>query len=619
MAESGKISIHAENILPIIKKWLYSEKEIFIRELVSNAADALQKLEKLSLLGHVEGEIPEARINVVIDKDKKTLTITDTGLGMTDDEVKKYINQVAFSSLQEFVDKYQDKDLKEQNIGHFGLGFYSAFMVASKVEINTLSYQKGADAVRWICDGSIDYEMSKSDKAEVGTSITLYITDDNMEMLNHDNIRRLLNRYCAFLNKPIYFEDKMVNDPTPLWVKSPSQLKDEDYLEFYRKLFPFNEDPLFWIHLNVDFPFNLKGILYFPKLQHELDASQGQVNLYCNQVFVAEDSKDLLPEWLTLLKGAIDCPDLPLNVSRSYLQHDAKVKRIASHIVKKVADKLTGLAKTDSEKFHKCWDGIHAFVKFGILRDESFYDRMSEYVIFQSSNGDYTRLDDYLERMKDKTDGKIVYATDKKAQASALKMFAENGLEAIIADTMIDSHLIQYLEMKSSGKYKFVRIDADVSKFLLHDEEQAEIIDPKDNKTLSQKVEDVFTRVLGKEKVKIRVENLKADRVPAMLLVDENTRRLKEMAAAGHMGSIQMPMQDQYTLVVNRNNGAVKNVINMASMASKDEDVKLAVNQIYDLATLQNGEMTSENMQSFVDRSTQILERLVGKVGESGV
>jgi molecular chaperone HtpG len=609
MSQTGQISIHAENILPIIKKWLYSEKEIFIRELVSNSSDALQKFQKIVMMGEVDEGVADAKITVTIDKDKKTLTITDTGLGMSEDEVKKYINQVAFSSLQEFVDKYQDKDLKEQNIGHFGLGFYSAFMVSDSVEIDTLSCQKGATAVHWACDGSINYTISASDRKEVGTSVIMHISDANNEMLNEDNIRNLLLRFCAFIKFPIELAGEVINDPEPLWTKSPNQLKDEDYLAFFHKLFPLAADPLFWIHLNVDHPFKLKGILYFPKLQHEMDAAQGDVKMYCNQVFVAENSKELLPEWLTLLKGAIDCPELPLNVSRSYLQNDPEVKKISGHIIKKVADKLTGLAKTDRENFEKCWDDIHGFVKFGMLRDETFYDRMIEHVIFKSSTGSYTTMDAYLERMSEKTDGKIIYSSDPIAQASYVKMFDEHGLEAVIADTMIDSHFIQYLEMKSARKYKFSRIDADVSKHLICDDGVAEIIDPQDNKTATQRVEELFTKYMKKDKVKIRVEKLKAERVPAILLLDENMRRFKEMTSRSG-GGFNLPGNDELTLVVNQNSGAVKNLLAMSKVFNRDEDVALIVNQIFDLAYLQKGELNAEMMQTFVDRSATILERL---------
>lgn len=614
MAQSGQISIHAENILPIIKKWLYSEKEIFIRELVSNSSDAIQKLQKIAMIGEVETGEVDPKITVAVDKEKRTLTITDTGLGMTEDEVKKYINQVAFSSLQEFIDKYQDKDLKEQNIGHFGLGFYSAFMVADRVEIDTLSYQPGAKAVHWDCDGSINYTIDHSDRQVVGTTVTLHINEANNEMLNEDNVSRLLQRFCAFLRYPIELAGNVINDPTPLWTKSASQLKDEDYLEFFRKLFPYSPDPLFWIHLNVDHPFRLKGILYFPKLQHELDASQGEVKMYCNQVFVAENSKELLPEWLTLLKGAIDCPDLPLNVSRSYLQNDPEVKKISTHIIKKVADKLAGLANTDRENFEKCWDDIHGFVKFGMLRDESFYDRMIEHVIFKSSTGVYTTLKSYQERMNDKTDGKIIYSSDRVAQASYLKMFEEHGLEAVIADTMIDSHFIQYVEMKSSRAFQFARIDADVSKHLLSDDSGQEIVDPTDNKTASQKVEDLFNKYMKREKLKIRVEKLKSERVPAILLLDENARRFKEMSARG--GGFNFPGADEMTLVVNQNNGAVRNLLTLARTFNREEDVDMIVKQIFDLAYLQKGELNAEMMQGFVDRSTMILERLARVEGQ---
>jgi len=605
MAETGHISIHAENILPIIKRWLYSDKDIFLRELVSNAADALTKLHKLSLVGEAKN-IPEAKITVKIDSDAKTLTISDSGLGMTEDEIKKYINQVAFSGLTDFVEKYKDKDDSSQVIGHFGLGFYSSFMVAAKVEIDTLSFKEGAKPARWSCDGSTEFVIGESDRKEVGTSIILHIDEESKEMLNEQKISALLDKYCAFIKFPIELDGKGVNDPSPLWTKNASTLKDEDYLEFFRKLFPGNPDPLFWIHLNLDYPFALKGVLYFPKLKHELDASQGEVKLFCNQVFVADNSKELIPEFLTLLKGVIDCPDLPLNVSRSYLQTDPTVVKTSEHITKKVADKLAGLAKTDRENYEKYWDSIHPFVKFGMMRDKKFYDRMIPYLIFKSSKGGYTDLATYRENNKDQTDEKtILYASDETAQASFLTMLKEQDVEAIIADSQIDGHFIPQIEMQSAGEYKFVRVDSDVSKHLL-DDSSADIVD-QDNKSLGDKVKDVFSKMLKKDGLEVRVEQFKSERVPAMLLEEENMRRMKEYSQFSGLAAFEAQLNAGQTLVLNKNNPAIKNILSMSESGLNDDKVKLMVEQVYDIAWLQQGKFTPEMMQAFIDRTSMLL------------
>lgn len=609
MTETGHISIHTENILPIIKKWLYAEKEVFLRELVANATDALTKLRKLSLVGEASQDIPEAKINVVIDKDAKTLTVTDTGLGMTADEIRKYINQVAFSGIKDFVEKYQDKDDAHQIIGHFGLGFYSSFMVASKVEIDTLSYKTGAEAAHWSCDGSTQFELSPSKRREIGTSITLHISDDSTEMLDEGTIRSILNKYCAFTKFPIELSGKVVNDPQPIWSKSPSQLTEKDYIDFFHKLFPMSPDPLFWIHLNVDHPFKLSGILYFPKLKHELDASQGEVKLYCNQVYVADNAKELIPEFLTLLKGAVDCPDLPLNVSRSALQKDPQAQLISQHIVKKVADKLTGMAKNEDEAFKKFWPDIAPFVKYGMMREHKFAERMLDHVIFKTTEGGFTNLPAYLERTKGKLDDKIVYASDEAAHASYLKMFKDHGLEAVIADTMIDQHFLPFLEMESQRKFKFQRIDADIAKHLVDDKAASNIVDPKDNKNVVEKIQDLFKKHLSRTKVKVRIESLKSN-VPAVLLFDEGLRRIKEMSRMNPYASEQDAQLDEHTLVVNQNSSAVKGLLQLANSPLRDAEAQMMVDQIYDLAYLQQGRFSPEEMQRFIDRSSTLLSRV---------
>ena len=612
--EAGHISIHAENILPIIKRWLYSEKEIFIRELVSNSADAILKLQKLALLGEAKGDVPEAEITLTIDKDKGQVIITDTGLGMTADEIKKYINQVAFSGLHDFLDKYKDKDDTQQVIGHFGLGFYSSFMVASKVEIDTLSYKEGSEAAHWSCDGSTAYELTPSTRTAVGTSIILHIADDSKEMLDEYTLKDLIHRYCAFIRYPVKMGSEVLNDTRPIWTRSPSELSDQDYQEFFRKLFPGTPDPLFWIHLNVDYPFNLKGVLYFPKLKHELDASQGEVKLYCNQVYVADNTKELIPEFLTLLKGAIDCPDLPLNVSRSYLQNDPTVRRISEHISKKVADKLTGMAKTEAETYAKFWDDIHPFIKFGMLRDHKFFERMQDHLLFKTSAGDHLTLEQYKEKMQGKVeDGTVIYASDASSQVAYLRLLQDEGMVAVIADTMIDQHFIPYFEMQTGRKWKFKRIDSDISAQLLDSSKSPLVVDANDSSTAAEKLDKIFRDNLDKTGVKIRVESFKSDKVPAMLLVEENTRRMKDMARAnGAMAAYTAGLPDDYTLVVNQTSPAIKNLLKLSQTFNRLEEVKLVVNQIHDLAWLQQGDFSAQMMQSFIDRSAAILGRLGG-------
>ncbi|MGE0174789.1 MAG: molecular chaperone HtpG [Oligoflexales bacterium] len=615
MKETGHISIHTENILPIIKKWLYSEKEIFLRELVSNACDAIYKLEKLSLMGECAKDIPDAKVTIVCDKDKGTLSITDTGIGLTADEIKKYINQVAFSGVKDFIEKYQGKDDKEQVIGHFGLGFYSTFMVAKKVEIDSLSYQTGAEAIHWSCDGSTEFELSPSQRKDIGTTITLHISDDSKEMLEPGTIRQILQKYCAFIRYPIYLGESQVNDTKPLWTQNPSSLKDEDYKQFFSKLFPFAREPLFWIHLNVDYPFKLRGILFFPQLKHELDASSGEVKLYCNQVYVADNPKELLPDFLTLLKGVIDCPDLPLNVSRSYLQNEPQAIKIRDHIVKKVADRLTGMAKTEKENFEKYWDDIHGFVKYGMMRDQKFFDRLKEHLLFKSSDDKFITLDDYLERMKDKTDGRIIYASDDTLQSSYLSLLSENGIEAVVTNSLIDQHFIPHLEMNSSGKYKFQRIDADVLTHLVDATSESKIIDPKDQKTNKERLETLFQKYLPNKNIAVRIESIKSEKIPAMIIADESMRRIKEMSAANplYAALAQKDLDAKQTLLVNPNSTAVKNLLALTQKIIIDEDqIQLVVEHIYDLANLQHGKLSRDDMKAFIERSASLLGRFGG-------
>ncbi|EOR20676.1 heat shock protein 90 [Clostridium sartagoforme AAU1] len=564
----GNISIHTENIFPIIKKWLYSDKDIFIRELISNGCDAISKYKRLVSLGEAkENENEKYKVTVSLNKDNKTLKIIDNGIGMTEEEIKKYITQVAFSGAEDFIEKYKDKmDESTDIIGHFGLGFYSAFMVAKRVQIDTLSYLKEAEAVTWICDGGTEYEVSPcDDKKERGTTITLFIDDDSNEFLELYKVKQIIEKYCSFLPIEIYLEEedhevkeednKPLNDITPLWIKSPKDCTDEEYKEFYKKVFMDFNDPLFWIHLNVDYPFNLKGILYFPKLKHELEATEGQVKLYNNQVFVADNIKEVIPDFLLLLKGTIDCPDLPLNVSRSFLQKDKDVVKISKHIVKKVADKLVGLYKNEKENFNGFWKDIQIFIKYGCLRDESFYDKIKDIIIFRRLNGEYITLKEYLEDNKDKHENKVFYVTDEKQQSQYIKMFKEADLDALILDCSIDNHFISFLESKENS-VTFTRIDSDISETLKNNESE-------DLKEANTKLEELFKEATLNKVNSIKVENLKNSGTPAIILVSEQSRRMLEMSKM--FGGMEMPNMfvEEKTLVINNNNSIIKKLASL--------------------------------------------------------
>jgi len=616
--ETGNISIHTENILPIIKKWLYSDKDIFVRELVSNSSDAISKLKKLVAIGEAEvsGDT-KYYIKVVVNKDDKTIQVIDNGIGMTGEEVKKYINQIAFSGAQDFLEKYKDKaDEGSQIIGHFGLGFYSAFMVADRVQIDTLSYRKDAEPVRWISSGGTEYEMSDSDRKERGTTVTLFMTEDSLEFLDEYKMREILLKYCSFMPFEIYLEDaakkddskkeepKPLNDTHPLWLKNPKDCTEEEYKSFYKKVFRDYNDPLFWIHLNMDYPFNLKGILYFPKLKHEFETIEGQIKLFYNQVFVADNIKEIIPEFLLLLKGVLDCPDLPLNVSRSFLQNDGYVNKISGHITKKVADKLTSLFENERENYNKYWDDINPFVKYGCIREQKFFDRVKDIVIYKTINGDYVTLKDYLERNKEKHENKVFYVTDEKQQAQYIKMFKDQGLEAIILTSLIDTHFIQFLEMKEDG-VRFSRIDADLSDSLKESSKK------DDEASSKEALEKLFKEALGDDKLKIQVESLKAASVPGVILLSEQSRRLQEMSRmfGGPEADNMFPKEE--TLVLNRNNSLIKSILKLKDRQEKKDDVKLLCQHVYDLAMMSHKQLEPEAMTRFIERSNQILTRLV--------
>lgn len=611
----GNISIHTENIFPIIKKWLYSDKDIFIRELISNGCDAISKYKRLVSLGETqENENEKYKVIVSLNKDNKTLKIIDNGIGMTEEEIKKYITQVAFSGAEDFIEKYKDKmDEGTDIIGHFGLGFYSAFMVAKRVQIDTLSYLKESEAVTWICDGGTEYEVFPcDDKKERGTTITLFIEDDSNEFLELYKVRQIIEKYCSFLPIEIYLEEeghevkeeenKPLNDITPLWIKSPKDCTDEEYKEFYKKVFMDFNDPLFWIHLNVDYPFNLKGILYFPKLKHELEATEGQVKLYNNQVFVADNIKEVIPDFLLLLKGTIDCPDLPLNVSRSFLQKDKDVVKISKHIVKKVADKLVGLYKNERESFNGFWKDIQIFIKYGCLRDESFYDKIKDIIIFRRLNGEYITLNEYLENNKDKHENKVFYVTDEKQQSQYIKMFKEADLDALILDCSIDNHFISFLESKENS-VTFVRIDSDISETLKNDESE-------DLKEANTKLEKLFKEATLNKVNSIKVENLKNSGTPAIILVSEQSRRMLEMSKM--FGGMEMPNMfvEEKTLVINNNNSIIKKLASL-DYENKKDDINLICKYILDLALISNKELNAEEMNDFINRSNELLNKVI--------
>ena len=618
--EKGSLSINSENIFPIIKKWLYSDHDIFLRELVSNGCDAITKLRKLEIMG--EYQFPEGNhfsIQVIANPTKKTLKVIDNGIGMTADEVREYINQIAFSGATDFLEKYKDKANEDQIIGHFGLGFYSAFMVADKVTIESLSYQEGAKAVYWECDGGTEFEMSDSDKTTVGTEVTLYLNEDCYEFSNEYRVKEVLNKYCSFMPEEIYFvntdavgketegeeEPKPVNETHPLWTKHPNSCKKEDYIDFYRKVFNDYKEPLFWIHLNMDYPFNLKGILYFPKITNQYDSIEGTIKLYNNQVFIADNIKEVIPEFLLLLKGVIDCPDLPLNVSRSALQNDGFVSKISDYITKKVADKLSGMYKTEKEEYEKYWNDISPFIKFGCLRDEKFAEKMNDYVLFQNLSGKYLTFKECLEENKEKHENTIFYVSDRRQQGQYIDMFKKAKLDAVYLEHVIDTSYISQLEMKNEG-VQFLRIDTDLDRVFrkrTSKKDQAEL----DEK--AGKLQERLRKLTGKEKLEVSLQNLKNADVSSMLTVSEESKRMEDMMI--QMGMMGMDntefeqMRTPGTLVLNNNNELVQYVLSHAEDDAENADMVLE--QLYDLAKLGNEPLTPEEMSKFIARSNRIM------------
>ena len=612
LKEQGTISIHTENIFPIIKKWLYSEKEIFLRELVSNAVDAIHKMQHVNLVENLQ-KADEYRIDVLLDKDGKTLTVKDNGLGMTADEIRRYINQIAFSSAEEFVQKFKDLEDKSQIIGHFGLGFYSAFMVAKKVEIRSLSYQEGASGAHWTCDGSTSYELSEIEKKDRGTEIILFLDDDELEFLKPARVREVLTRYCNFLPVAIHLEGDVVNDQNPLWTRMATELDDDDYKTFYRKLYPFSDDPLFWIHLNIDFPFNLKGILYFPKLTNEFDVTKSHIKLFCNQVFVSDNCAEVIPEFLTPLQGCLDAPDLPLNVSRSYLQNDPQVRKIRDVITSRVAGKLVELDKQDRKAFSAIWADIHTFIKFGMMKDDKYYEKLKDHTLFALSGSDeWTTLPEYLENTSAAKATTVYYTNDEVAQSTYLKLFKAQGIDVLVLDAQIDSHFIQFLEMKNS-EIHFARVDADITENLLQQDAASELVDAKDGKTRDERIADLFRQCLKDEELEVRVERLKDESVPAMALFSEQDRRFQEMTRT--LGKeIRIPEKGP-SLLVNASNPVVQNILDLHAK-QKTEDVDLLVAQVFDLAMLTCRAFDQDRMTRFLDRSNQLLARVNSEVAK---
>ena len=620
--EKGNLSINSENILPVIKKWLYSDSDIFLRELVSNGCDAVSKFKKLVDMGEAKAEEGEKySIKVQLDKENKVITVSDNGLGMTADEIKEYITQIAFSGANDFISKYQEQ-MGDGNdiIGHFGLGFYSAFMVADKVEIESLSYKEDAKPAHWSCDGGVEYEMDEGTRTERGTDIILHIGEDSKDFLDKWKLKEILEKYCYFMPVEIFFEDiedlkkaseetvedgedkkepeepKPINDTTPLWLKKPSDCTDEEYKEFYHKVFMDFNEPLFWIHLNMDYPFRLKGILYFPKLKHELESIEGQVKLYNNQVFIADNLKEVIPEFLLLLKGTIDCPDLPLNVSRSFLQNDGYVTKMSKYITKKVADKLNSLFKKSRDEYAKFWDDISPFIKYGCMREHDFFDKVKESLLFKTTEGEYVTLEEYKEKAKDKHENKVFYVSDPQQQAQYIKMFKQEGMEAVILETKLDVPFVSFMEAYGEG-VRFERIDSAVTEMLKGEGETDE--------KMQESLEELFKTNLGKENLKIKVESLKSDEVSAVIELSEQSRRMQEMSVMYGMSNMNMPADE--TLVLNANNNVVKLLFDLKDNADRKDDTEVICRQIYDLAVMSHRPLTNEEMTEFIGRSNKIL------------
>lgn len=603
---TGTLKIHTENILPIIKKWLYSDKDIFVRELVSNACDAIQKCRVLRDHGEIQAADDAFRIEIKIDKKASTLTFTDNGIGMTAEEVEKYIAQVAFSGAEEFVEKYSSQSEKDQIIGHFGLGFYSSYMVAEKVTINTLSYRADAEPVLWTCDGSSSYTVERGSRTERGTQITLFVGKENEEYLEESRLRSILQHHCAYLPFPIYLHETQINKKQPLWLKNASECTEAEYLDFYHSLYPLEPDPIFWIHLNVDYPFHLKGILYFPKISKRFDWSQNSIKLFCNRVFVADQCKDLIPDYLMILRGAIDSPDIPLNVSRSTLQMDRTVRQLCQHISKKVSDRLASLYTSERERFLSAWPDIEMIIKLGMLQDEKFYERSKDFLVWKNLSEEWTTVGEYLDRHKEAYKGKIFYTTEDQKQSPTLDLYKQKGIEILTASSLVDTPLINLIEDKLED-VKFQRIDGALDDTILDKQREKTLLDA-DGKTESVKIADYIRSQLNIDQLAVEAKSLNNDTVPALLILDEEMRRMREtMALAQRSLPVEMPAKR--TFVVNTNNSLVQSVYHL-----KAKDPSLAkeiVNHLYELALLSQKELEPAAFAQFVARSNRILEAVI--------
>ncbi len=651
--EKGNITIHTENIFPIIKKSLYTDHEIFLRELISNSVDAISKRKMASLAGEATGEVPDGEVTIAVDSTKKTISVSDNGIGMTVEEVKKYINQVAFSSAEDFIQKYEKtaNDL----IGHFGLGFYSSFMVAKHVEIDTLSYQEGATAVHWSCDGSPEFELTDSERTTVGTTVTLFLQDEEKEYAEPQRVRQLVKTYCDFIPVKIVLDGEAINKRRALWKESPQNLTKEDYLEFYRYLYPFQEDPLLWVHLNTDYPFLLNGILYFPKLKPDVDVSQGHIKLFCNQVFVSDHCEEIIPEFLMPLRGVIDSPDIPLNVSRSALTNDRTVRRIADFIAKKIGDRLKSLYNEDRNEYIRCWEDVGTFVKYGSLKNEKFKKQVEDFIIYKTTyqadkvtesapkvevqtEGDdawsnvsedntpskpYTTLQEYRDRNKESQENRVFYCSDSSTQGTYVELYKNQGLEVLFLDSFIDTnYFIPFLEREHTD-LQFARVDSELDKNLVEDDKAQEIVDPTTNKTRNETIKEIFEKALNKPKVNIKTQSLKSEAPqgtpPAMVLLPEAMRRLQEMTAL--MQEKTMAFPEDHVLLINTSHPLIENILALNKGAIVDasghsqsgELVNLMCLHVYDLALMAQKAFDAEGMKAFVERSNKVLTRLTQK------
>lgn len=602
----GKLEIHSENILPIIKKWLYSDKDIFVRELISNACDAIRKVKILRDQGLAKATDESFKIDISINKEARTLTFSDTGVGMTAEEIKEYIAQIAFSGAEAFVEKYKTENEKDQFIGHFGLGFYSAYMAAKQVDIDSLSYKEGSEAAFWSCDGSPEYLLEKGKRDTRGTTITLHISDDSDDFLEESHIKEILKRYCTFLPYPITLNGQPINEKEPLWIKNPSDCTKEDYIDFYKHLYPFESEPLFWVHLNVDYPFNLKGILYFPKMQKNFDMKKNGIQLYCNRVFVSDDCKDIVPHYLMPLQGVIDSPDIPLNVSRSYLQMDRTVRQLSTHISKKVSDSLSTLYKTDKERFIQCWNDAGIIIKLGAVEDEKFYERVKNFLIWKTTEGEWITADEYLERYKEKTKDKVLYTSDEKHNEHLIEMYQSKGIPVLCAGHPVDTYVFQSLE-KHLSPASFQRIDGAIDDNLVDKERENSILDA-DGKTESGKLADFFRNKLNNDGIEVEAKSLSSDGLPGYVVIEEQQRRMRDYMQAISQDQAPMDLIQKRTLVINTNSPLVSAI---QKMDSKDPELaKELVEEVYELSLLSQREMDGTRLNQFIKRTNKILEKL---------